>query len=163
MYNQNYITEKIRELIEKQKQPFAVLISKPDNFKDLNDTYGHYAGDRAIRIMAREMRNFIGDDDHFARFKGNAMALLLPGTDEEKAYKKAEEIQTFLNQLDLSELTGANPFHFTASIGISLYPNDGADAEDLVNRTHELPLVGRKQGGNRILFQQKGRGNGEQL
>lgn len=156
IYNQSYLTETLRDYIHKQKRPFALLISKPDNFKDLNDTYGHEAGDRAIRIMAKGLREFIGDDNRTARYKGNAMAVILPEADREGAQQKAEEIRRFLNELDLSELTGTNPFTLTASVGIGFYPEHGKDVEELIRMTHELPLIGRQQGGNRILFPEEG-------
>jgi diguanylate cyclase (GGDEF)-like protein len=152
VFNQTWLTEKIRELIENNSSGFSLLITKPDNFKNLNDTYGHEAGDKAIRIMARKLRNFIGDDKRIARYKGNAMAVFLTGVSKEDAYNQAVRIREFMNNLDVSEATGGKEFHITASIGITLSPDHGKNAEELISKTHELPLVGRRRGGNLIIF-----------
>ena len=152
VFNQTWLTEKIRELIDKNNSGFSLLITKPDNFKALNDTYGHEAGDKAIRIMARRLRDFIGDDKRMARYKGNAMAVFLTGVTKDEAYDQAVRIRKFMNHLDVGEATGGEEFPVTASIGITLFPDHGENAEDLIFKTHELPLAGRRRGGNLILF-----------
>jgi diguanylate cyclase len=157
IYNQNYLVETLQEHIRKSDSPFTVLISKPDNFKDLNDRYGHEAGDNAICLMAKGLRDFIGEDNHTARYKGNAMAVILFSDDRQKAYAKARDVQTFIRSLDLSSLTGSDQFELTASVGIGIYPNHSTDAEKLISLIHELPLIGRSRGGNRILaYRRKG-------
>ena len=102
--------------------------------------------------MARRLRDFIGDDERTVRYKGNAMGVLLTGASREKARKLGEDIRDFLNRLDVSEACGGQAFKLTASVGISLFPDHGRNAEALVSGTHELPLLGRKRGGNLILF-----------
>jgi diguanylate cyclase (GGDEF)-like protein len=149
--NHTYLMERIRKLISDRKN-FALIIVKPDNFKELNDNFGHEAGDSAIKVMARRLRDFIGDDNRTVRFKGNAMAVLCVGYNREEAYKEALEIRNFFNRLDVKDATGGKEFTLTASVGISLYPEHGIDPEALVFTTHELPLLGRRRGGNLILF-----------
>ena len=152
LYNQTYLIEKIRAMMSKDKLEFFVLISKPDNFKDLNDTYGHDAGDLAIQIMAREMRSFIGEDSRVVRYKGNALVVLYLGNSRMEAVVLARNIREFMNNLDVSTACNGNRFKITASIGIAKYPEHSSDPEDLLFKTHELPLTGRKKGGNLILF-----------
>ncbi|MCK5674147.1 MAG: GGDEF domain-containing protein [Spirochaetales bacterium] len=152
LFNQTFLTEKIRDHISKNSPGFSLLITKPDNFKALNDSYGHDAGDKAIRIMARGLRDFIGDDKSTARYKGNAMAVFLTGVSKDEAYDQAVRIREFMNNLDVSEATEGKEFQITASIGITLFPDHGLNAEELIFKTHELPLVGRRRGGNLILF-----------
>ncbi|MCK5197620.1 MAG: GGDEF domain-containing protein, partial [Spirochaetales bacterium] len=152
IYNQTWLIEKMRKLIGKKSSLFSLLIIKPDNFKALNDSYGHEAGDTAIRIMARRLRDFIGDDKKIARYKGNAMAVILIGSTKEDTYNQALLIQEFMKSLDVGEATGGKEFPITASIGITLFPDHGMNVEDLVFKTHELPLVGRRRGGDLILF-----------
>ncbi|MDA3957467.1 GGDEF domain-containing protein [Oceanispirochaeta sp.] len=151
IFNQTYLLEKIRKFINNGNQ-FALIISKPDNFKDLNDNYGHEIGDLVLKMMARLLRDFIGDDSRTVRYKGNAMAVLLMGASRKEAYEAGLGIRDFLNQLDVSEVIGGVKFQLTASVGISLFPDHASDPETLVFNTHELPLKGRTQGGNLILF-----------
>ncbi len=152
LYNQTFITERIREHTADKGTGFALLISKPDNFKDLNDTYGHEAGDEAIRIMGRGLRDFTGDDENTARYKGNAMAVLLTGCGKDEALNYARKIREFLCALDLRRAAKGNAFPVTASIGICLFPDHGYKAEELLALSHELALEGRYRGGNSILF-----------
>jgi diguanylate cyclase (GGDEF)-like protein len=159
LFNQTYLMEKMREFASKKRSVFSLIIIKPDNFKALNDTYGHDAGDKAIRILARRLRDFIGDDKKTARYKGNAMAVLLNGSTKEEAYNQALNIQEFIKSLDVTKATEGKAFPLTASIGISLFPEHGKNVEDLVFKTHELPLLGRNRGGNLILFPEDAGGN----
>lgn len=152
LFNQTYLVEKIKKLINTGNTSFYLLISKPDNFKDLNDRYGHDAGDMAIRIMARGMRDFIGDDSGIVRYKGNAMAVLLSGYSRMEAVVFARSLREFMNNLDVSSACKGNRFKITTSIGITIYPEHGTVVEKLLFKTHELPLVGRNKGGNLILF-----------
>jgi diguanylate cyclase (GGDEF)-like protein len=152
LYNHTFITERIRELAAGKGSCFALLVSKPDNFKNLNDTYGHEAGDEAIRIMGRRLRDFTGDDENTARYKGNAMAVLLPGCGKTEALQNALKIREFLCSLDLRGAAEGNEFPVTASIGISLFPDHGKSAEALLALSHELALEGRYRGGNTIMF-----------
>lgn len=168
LYNHTFITEKIGNLIEKKDSVFSVLMVKPDNFKELNDTWGHEAGDKAIRILSRELRDFIGGEENTARYKGNAMAVLLPEGTKQRAFELAARIRDFLGRLDLSGATGGEVFSFTASIGIvpvsdgKMTVSDGkmqgseqeTNAADLLFMAHELSLEGRSRGGNQILFPQ---------
>lgn len=151
IYNQIYLTETLRDWL-KRKESFSLLISKPDNFKDLNDRYGHEAGDKAIGLMAKKLRNFIGEDRNIARYKGNALAVILPGADHEEAKQYALKIQEFLGELDLRKVTSGVPFSFKASLGVGLFTNDSLTAEEILEQVHELPLLSRQSGGGKILF-----------
>ncbi|MDC7239122.1 MAG: GGDEF domain-containing protein [Spirochaetales bacterium] len=152
IYNSTYLMEKIRKLSSSGGEKFALIISKPDNFKELNDLFGHDAGDQVIRIMARRLKEFVGDESRIVRYKGNALAVLLPSVSREEAYGKAVEMQSYIGSMDLNEISGADDFRLTASLGVSLFPDHFNDPDELVRVTHELPLIGRQRGGNKVLF-----------
>jgi diguanylate cyclase (GGDEF)-like protein len=152
LFNQTYLEEKTGELIHRKGNPFSLLIIKPDNFKALNDQYGHEAGDIAIRVIGRALRKHVGDDEKVVRYKGNAMAVIMPECGKKEAFKKAEGIRDFMKSLDLTEATGGPGFNITSSIGITLFPEHGKDPEELIQKSHELPLVGRARGGDQVLF-----------
>lgn len=155
LYNETYLLETIRKKIS-AVSPFTLIISKPDNFKELNDEYGHEAGDTVIRIMARKLREYTEDDSRTIRYKGNAMAVLIPTAEKEAASAHAKGIQDFLKSLDIREVSKGKAFRLSVSVGVGLYPGTCTDAETLVTKTHELPLIGRKRGGNCILFTDDG-------
>jgi len=151
IYNQIYLTETLRDWV-KRKESFSLLISKPDNFKELNDHYGHEAGDKAIGLMAKKLRSFIGEDRNIGRYKGNALAVILPGADRREAEEYALGIQKFLGDLDLTKITSGEPFSLKASLGVGLFTSDNLKAEKILEQVHELPLLARQSGGGKILF-----------
>lgn len=152
LYNRTFLEEKLGEYLVNKKAHVSLLMAKPDNFKFINDTYGHKAGDQALRIMAIELGKIICSEDVAIRFMGNELSVILPGTEREEAYNMAEKIQSSMNKLDLRQVTQGSSFILTVSIGISLFPEHSANTAGLIEKAHELPLIGRARGGNKILF-----------
>ena len=94
---------------------FAVVMSDLDYFKRLNDTQGHEAGDRALKLFADTARSVVRDRDHVVRWGGEEFAMLLPGANAERA---AEVVGRLRAALAESHLLSGTPV-FTASFGIS--------------------------------------------
>jgi diguanylate cyclase (GGDEF)-like protein len=122
----------------------------------INDTYGHEAGDAVLRLMAVELSRHIGPRDLAARHVGNALAIVLPGSDREAAASKAAELRAAFGSLDLAA-AGAPGVRLTASFGIAIAPGHGADRDALIAAAAGLPLVGRERGGSQILFPEDAR------
>ncbi|MEA1910660.1 MAG: GGDEF domain-containing protein [Spirochaetota bacterium] len=160
LFNQTWLIEKMRELTGKKGSTFSLFILKPDNFKYINDNYGHDAGSLAISIMAGKLRDFIGTDKLIARYKSTAIAILQIGSTKKKAYREAVLIKEFMSKLDVSEAAGGKEFPTTASIGITLFPDHGTNAENLIFKAHELPFLARKMGGDLVLFPEDVENNG---
>jgi len=152
LYNKTFLEERLPGYLADRKRPVSVLMVKPDNFKLINDTFGHEAGDRALVLMAERLRNSLPESVVAIRYMGNEFACLLPDTDREKALRTAEDIRRLMNGLDFSSVTGKNSFRLSVSAGISVYPDHAERAPELIAWAHELPLIGRERGGNRILF-----------
>jgi diguanylate cyclase (GGDEF)-like protein len=129
---------------------------KPDNFKLINDTYGHEAGDLVLRLMAAEVRRHVDSDGFAVRYMGNELAVVIPDCDRRQAGEKARTIQSSLNSLDLTSATGNGEIRLTASFGVAVYPHHSRNANELIEAAHALPLVGRGRGGNLILFPEDG-------
>ena len=158
LYNKTYLEEKIPEFIKnKPNEKLALIMFKPDNFKEVNDTFGHEAGDQVLVLMAEELQKKLADHDKsgFAiavKYMGNELALLLPGKGREEAKAEAEKIRDYMNNLDISDIIKTDSFKITVSSGISLYPDHSDNGLELIAIAHELPLIGRGRGGSRILF-----------
>jgi len=152
LYNRTFLEEKLGEYLVNKKAHVSLLMVKPDNFKFINDTYGHEAGDQALRIMSIELEKIISGQYVAIRFMGNELSVILPGTEREEAYKMAVKIRSSMNRLDLQQVTQGSSFVLTVSIGISLFPEHSATTAELIQKAHELPLMGRARGGNKILF-----------
>ena len=152
LYNKTFLEERLPEYLKVGKNPVGLLMVKPDNFKYINDTYGHEAGDQALVVMAGRLRKHLPEKGVAVRYMGNELSALLPGAGRKEALAAAKGIQDMLVGLDLSQQTAGNPFKLSVSIGIAVFPDHAAKAVDLIAKAHELPLIGRERGGNKILF-----------
>ena len=156
IYNKTYMEEKLQGMLASKPSSLGYLSIKPDNFKEINDTYGHEAGDEAIRMFARGVRTITGDEEAVSRYMGNEMTILLPGQDRSAVLAYAEALREKVLQMSFSEVTQGNPFAFTVSIGLAVYPDHADNAADLISKARELPLISRAHGGGMILFPDHG-------
>ena len=90
-----------------------------DNFKQVNDTYGHLQGDMVLGEVARVLRQSSRDVDEPARYGGEEMAVALPQTDLEGAYQFAERVRRRIEALELPLLNGGGALRVTASFGVA--------------------------------------------
>lgn len=152
LYNKTYLEETLPQLITNRSNPVALLLMKPDNFKMINDTFGHEAGDDTLKIMAEALNRFTGDRGTVLRYMGNELGVILPGYCRESTLKEARSILEMFNNLDISSATGSRDVFLSMSIGAALFPEHADVADDLILKAHDIPLVGRARGGNMILF-----------
>lgn len=120
---------------------FAVVMADLDYFKRLNDTMGHDAGDRALKLFADTARSVVRDRDHVVRWGGEEFALLLPGASAERAAEVVERLRAALAQ---AHLVSNTPI-FTASFGIA-DSSMARDRESIVRLADEA-LYRSKQAG----------------
>lgn len=128
----------------------AVLFIDLDGFKDVNDTLGHHAGDLLLKEVALRLQSSIRETDTVARLGGDEFAIILLDV------KTQEDIKITLFKI-LNIVKG--PFvlledraYVTASIGVTLYPNDGASAEDLLMNADQAMYSAKKMGKNGFNF-----------
>src|SRR5438093_3761407 len=114
----------------RSNQRLAVFFLDLDRFKDINDSLGHSVGDALLKSVAERIRRCVREGDTVARFGGDEFTLLIPRIDQvEDAAKIAQKI---LETLKIPFIIGERELFVTTSIGITVYPNDGADPETLV-------------------------------
>ena len=122
----------------------AVLFFDLDHFKSVNDTLGHEAGDQLLREVATRLKTCLRDSDTIARMGGDEFVALLPELTEEKYVITVA--QKILSAVARPFILHGQEFRVTASIGISLYPQDGLD-EQTLERNADIAMYHVKEGG----------------
>lgn len=107
------------EQVRRYQYPVGLIMLDIDNFKSINDTYGHQQGDLVLRHVARIVRENSRDADSPARYGGEEMALILPHTDLEGSHAIAERVRTAVEALRISRLDGHGTLRITASLGVA--------------------------------------------
>jgi diguanylate cyclase (GGDEF)-like protein len=135
---------------ERGSLPFAVLVVDLDRFKVVNDTLGHAAGDQLLVEVARRMSMAVRAADTVARTGGDEFLLLLSGIHE--AADAGVIATKIVSELDKPISVGGTEVHTSASIGISVYPADGADSDSLVAHADEAMYFAKQRGRNGFQF-----------
>ncbi len=116
---------------ERTKTQVSLLVTDLDNFKDINDTYGHHVGDRALREVAAVLRAGIRPYDICVRYAGDEFIVVLSGCGAEEAEHKRLELQQAVDALHFEGRPGA-ALPIAISIGASVFPHDGDSYETLL-------------------------------
>lgn len=124
----------------------SLIICDVDYFKDINDNYGHLAGDKALKCVARTLSGFLRKSDIAGRYGGDEFMVILPGTDADGAGKFAERIRAKL-AVEKIEHPDCDPFRISLSFGISCFRSGMHRADDLIvpadNALYESKSAGR--------------------
>ncbi|HET7547555.1 MAG TPA: EAL domain-containing protein [Usitatibacter sp.] len=135
---------------ERSHRKVAVLFIDLDNFKNINDTLGHDVGDELLRQVARRLSDCVRVEDTIARQGGDEFIVLLDSLEDSRGASLVA--QKVLNGLRLPFSLGATEQHVSASVGISLYPEDGRDAQTLMKNADTAMFHGKSLGKNTYQF-----------
>jgi len=116
---------------ERLKSEVSLLVMDLDNFKDINDTYGHHVGDRALRDVAGVLRTGIRPYDICVRYAGDEFIVVLSGCGGEEAERKRVELQRAVDTLQFEARPG-KMLPLAISVGASVFPHDGDTYETLL-------------------------------
>ena len=147
--NRGVLLSRMAECLDR-KEPFALLMLDLDGFKDVNDTLGHRAGDQVVKEVAQRLLSCARSIDTVARLGGDEFAVLMP---EETTLSEIEHAaQCMLKTVAAPLSVDAHLSHVTASIGIAMYPDDGADVGDLLSAADLAMYEAKAQGRNCVRF-----------
>ena len=152
LYNRREFNRLLEQAIareERQKGRFALLLLDIDHFKKLNDTFGHPAGDAALKSTAHAFEGRLRKGDQAARFGGEEFVAILPGADEAGALHLADRIRSAVQQSELV-FEGAR-LSVTISLGAAVWPQDGQDEETLLASADRALYAAKQAGRNRVV------------
>jgi len=130
------------------KSPLGVLLLDLDDFKEINDCYGHPIGDQALREIAKVIRAELRGDDVAFRFGGEEFLVLLPGTGADDLVRVAERLRSRIARRKIQTERGV--LQLTASIGITLFKYRDEDWEQCIKRVDNSMYRAKGAGKNRI-------------
>jgi diguanylate cyclase len=136
--------------------PFSLLLLDIDNFKQINDTYGHLVGDRVIMAVAQHSKELIRKDDLLARYGGEEFALILHATSMRHGLKKGRAICKRIaeTRYHMTAKDIQTSLSFTVSIGVSTFqPGDTMDS--IVSRADKALYEAKRLGKNRALSEKR--------
>ena len=131
------------------QRPFSVLVLDADHFKDINDTYGHYAGDLVLRSLSLVILEQKRTQDTFGRLGGEEFGLLLPETNLQQAKVVAERVQQAWAQTP-SNVDGKLVYS-TVSIGVTEANDQDKSFEDILRRADRMMYKAKEAGRNRVV------------
>ena len=139
------------ERAERNGQPLSVLMCDLDYLRNINNTYGHQAGDVVLVGIADVIRRHIRGSDVAARFGGEEFVVLLADTNLEGAREVAERLRSELDQARFSIRKGSVQIRATISIGVAAYPVDGRTPDALLHEADLAVYQAKRDGRNRVV------------
>ncbi len=127
----------------------SLLMVDLDNFREINDTFGHQAGDHLLQQLGPRLRNCLREADTVARLGGDEIAVVLPGAGTSAALEIAGQVQ---KALELPFTIEDQPLHVSGSIGISIFPQHGEDADALLRRADIAMYVAKRSGADSVVY-----------
>jgi diguanylate cyclase (GGDEF)-like protein len=152
MYNRRYfsdISEKIISLTKRTEEPISLMMIDIDDFKKINDTYGHNVGDEVIKLLVNIISSSIRKSDVAARFGGEEFAIILPNTDVQNAFKFANKLRENIKNSSYKDRT--NSVKFTVSIGVDEFNQENdKNISDSLNRADKALYKAKTTGKNKV-------------
>ncbi|MES2502522.1 MAG: GGDEF domain-containing protein [Pseudomonadota bacterium] len=139
--------ESLFAFCKRNNQPISALMLDIDHFKKINDSFGHSAGDIALRNLGRLLKNNLRDSDLSCRFGGEEFAVLLPNTTAAEACEMAHELKNIMMSSTIA-LADENSLSLTASFGVSAH---GETVEDLLHHADEAMYLAKNGGRNHVM------------
>jgi diguanylate cyclase (GGDEF)-like protein/putative nucleotidyltransferase with HDIG domain len=154
LYNARHFAGALREELDRARRtdaPLCVIMADLDLLRDINNAYGHLAGDAVLHGIATVFQRHLRHSDVPARFGGEEFAIILPETTPNEAVAIAERIRRAVADEEFEIETSSEPIRATVSFGIAAFPSDGTDANELVHQADLAVYRAKLQGRNRVL------------
>ena len=151
--NRSLLQERLRQALAqamRQKYKLAVAFLDLDNFKYVNDSLGHSAGDELLKVVAHRLKSCVRETDTVARLGGDEFVLLLVDHGDAEAINRV--MRRVLQQMSEPCFIAGQELHTGGSLGVSVFPEDGSDADVLLKHADAAMYRAKAQGRNSVFF-----------
>lgn len=148
LLNQRAFHDRLRREAERSRRtghPFSLVLADMDNLKEINDSLGHLAGNRAILAISEILKRQSRAMDHTARYGGDEFALILPEAGRQEGVRAAQRLRAGMEALELEGIG-----RLTVSCGVAVFPEDSADESTLVVLADRAMYEAKRRGRNRV-------------
>ncbi|OKA06236.1 GGDEF domain-containing protein [Amycolatopsis regifaucium] len=148
------LSERALSSAARTKSKLGVLMLDLDHFKQVNDVYGHLAGDVVLKAVATTISEHVRDYDSVGRFGGEEFVVLLPGATETEVIPVAERVRQAVMALEVEVATASGPRivrGLSVSIGVAVYPSGGTVLERLLHVADTALYQAKNSGRNRVV------------
>ncbi len=155
IYNRRYMNEFLAKEAERSRRTdrgFAVSITDVDDFKKINDTYGHLSGDIVLKKIVRAMISCTREYDTVGRYGGEEFLIILPEIDKQTATLVCNRLRRNIEELEIEVIEGEK-ITVTASFGIASFQEDGVLPDDLLVKADERLYKAKREGKNLVVFE----------
>lgn len=152
-YNHRYFQEALAKEIHRHarvKHEMALAMLDIDNFKKINDTFGHPVGDEVLKGLVDELQRNARDTDVIARYGGEEFAIIFPDTPAQSAREAANRFREIVERREFRIAQFDRTLRVTVSIGVAIYPRDGETNADLISRADAALYFAKKNGKNQV-------------
>jgi diguanylate cyclase (GGDEF)-like protein len=152
LFNRRYLEESLEREISRanrDRSSVAIIMLDIDHFKDFNDTYGHQAGDAALRTLGEYLKKATRGQDIVCRYGGEEFALVFSGSNLQGALERGEALRDGVKRLQVqyaSQLLGS----ITVSMGLSLFPDHGTTIAEVLRGADQALYCAKRDGRDQI-------------
>lgn len=151
LYNKTYLDDELETILSKFQHKISLLVIKPDNFKDINDNYGHETGDNALKLLGSLIASSLEENVIVARYKGDEFAVVLPEKNYESAKKISFKLKNVVSDQNINDILKGNDFYIKVSIGISNSHVHSDNSKELIAIAYKNMFEARNAGGDRVV------------
>lgn len=153
IYNRKYFYDYVEKQINMyHNQPFGIVMIDFDDFKSVNDMYGHQYGDEVLISTARIVKEGIDEKDVFARYGGEEFIIYISDmSDKNEVFKKIDNIREKVEKNFIKYRSIKN--NITASFGVSFYPESGNTLESIIRKADHALYAAKRYGKNKVIME----------
>ncbi len=152
-FNHRYFQEALSKEVNRHARSghdFALAMLDIDNFKRVNDTFGHPVGDEILKGLVDELMTNARESDVVARYGGEEFAIVFPDTPSSSAKDAANRMRDLIERREFAIPQINRSLRVTISVGVAIYPHDGATSTDLISRADAALYFAKKNGKNQV-------------